>query len=264
MFASQAALVIGNARRYTRRAAGPEPTGSADQYLTGGRGGLRPPETGGLGSFNRESKKDYTGPADAGMPRGASPRWDHRPACGWARDFSGRVSPCAGVEHRRDRSRRGDRPSGARRPVGCPRWSTPPPSVRRTARWNRSWSRSRTPSSGISASSWTTTRTAPPISLPTLASAIGCRKDSNRERGHSARGDLWGTRAGTERLGGCCGSRSSVFFQRITSIRMRDTRGCRRVGRRLMSQRFRRARMPCRNLIGLRHVKIRRSGVSFP
>ena len=118
MFASQAALVIGNVRRYRdeRRARADLET-LIDTSPVGVV--VFDARTGVPVSFNRESRRIIGSLPDAGIPREATPRRAHLPACRMGAALSLAEFPLAqALSTGGDRPRRGDRHADPRRPVG--------------------------------------------------------------------------------------------------------------------------------------------------
>ena len=113
MFASQAGAGHRQRPQVPRRAAGPSRPGNADQHLAGGRGGLRRPNRR-VGVHQPGGQKDY-----GGAYRRRDAPWSKSSTCSpsgvrMGARFLWPSSPLAqALSNRRDRPRRGDRPSRA-------------------------------------------------------------------------------------------------------------------------------------------------------
>ena len=114
MFASQAALVIANARRYREEQRARNRPGDPGQHLAGGGGGLRRPD-------RRAALAEPGGRADRQRPVrpggvGGGPADGAHPAAGRrAGGLPGGAPPVPGLPRRGDGAGRGDRHAGARR-----------------------------------------------------------------------------------------------------------------------------------------------------
>ena len=103
MFASQAALVIANARTPPGGAAGPDRPGDPDQHLAGGRRGVRRQDGRSRCRSTGRRKGIVDGPAGTGPVAGATAGGADRPAGRRAGGLPHGIAPGPGAQHRRGR-----------------------------------------------------------------------------------------------------------------------------------------------------------------